>query len=139
MKKIAVVLLLFACVVGVSCKKKKDIEFTLTKLTLSEYPSEKYPEQNLYIRVVQLQSNGETALGQTKTYPSKYTLPVDYTVDPKIVMNFYKNDYAVELWGDSTGFIARNPIHLKDYKIIYPLEMETDVNGVSITLKGTWK
>jgi hypothetical protein len=121
-----------------SCKKKKDINFTLTQLTVNNFPEEQYPAQNISVKVVCISEN-DTLLAQTGVQSSKYSLPAVYTVEPKLIMNFYHNDYVVQLWGDSSGLMGSNPIHLKDYKIIYPIEMETENNGVTIGLKGTWK
>lgn len=122
--------------ISTSCKKKKErIEFTLKSLTLKAFEKESLPEQNVYLKVLQ----EGTVLAETYNYPSKYTLPAKFGLEQSVQMNFYKNDYTVELWGDSSGYIGSNPIHLEDYKIIYPLDMETENNGIEIVLSGTWK
>lgn len=54
-------------------------------------------------------------------------------------MNFYKNTYVVSLYGDSSGCLSTNSINIKDYKILYPLDMDTENNGATIVLSGTWR
>lgn len=121
--------------IATCCKKKEKIEFTLKSLTLKSFEKDSFPEQNVYLKVLR----EGVILAETDYYPAKYTLPAKFGLEESVQMNFYKNDYTVELWGDSSGYIGTNPIHLEDYKIIYPLEMETENNGIEIVLSGTWK
>lgn len=121
------------------CKKKERIEFTLHNLTLKAFQKEEYPPQNLFLKVILKGTSTDEILAVTDKHPSEYTLPVKFGVEQAPHLNFYKHDYEIELWGDSSGYISSNPIHLKDYKIIYPLEMETENSGTNIVLSGTWK
>ena len=121
------------------CKKKERIEFTLHNLTLKTFHKEHYPSQKLFLKVILKGASTNEVLAVTDMYPGEYTLPAKFGVEQAPHLNFYKQDYEIELWGDSSGYISSNPIHLKDYKIIYPLEMETKNSGTNIVLSGTWK
>lgn len=138
MKSLSLIVLIFTCLLS-SCHKKENIEFTLNKLTLNAFEKEKYPVQNYYLKLVDIHESLQTTIYTTDVYPSTQTLPVNYGITPAPQLNFYKSDYAVELWGDSSQLIGTNPIHLEDYKIIYPLEMETEHAEISISLHGTWR
>lgn len=122
-----------------ACRKKERIEFTLNSLTLKVFQKENYPAQKVFLKVVLKGTSADEVLAITDRYPAEYTLPAKFGLEQAPRLNFYKNDYAIELWGDSSGYISSNPIHLKDYRIIYPLEMETENSGTSIVLSGTWK
>ncbi|MBS1652094.1 MAG: hypothetical protein JSU07_08810 [Bacteroidetes bacterium] len=122
-----------------ACKKNKDINFTLNTLTLKADNLINLPKQNLYLKLLLVTGNAKTALTTTGIYPSVYTLPAVFAIDKPVVMNFYKNNYAVALYGDSTGFIGSNAININNYKILYPLEMDTENNGLGIVLGGTWR
>ncbi len=136
--RIVVFLVLSALLIG--CKKKNEkIEFTLNSLTLKSLKKENLPKQNMYIKVIKTDNSVEEELAVTGKYPSQYTLPVKFGLENLIKMNFYKHTYFVVLYGDSTGEIGSNPINIKDYKILYPLDMETDKDGVGIVLSGTWR
>lgn len=121
------------------CKKKEKIEFTLNSLTLKADKTDNMPKQNLYLKVLKITSSSQEELTTTNKYPSEYTLPVKFELKHSIQMNFYKNTYAVALYGDSSGCIATNVVNIKDYKILYPLDMETEANGLKIVLSGTWR
>lgn len=137
--KYIIVLLLAPLMLLVACKKKEKIEFTLTNLTLKKLNKENLPKQNLFLKVIRQENSNEQILVTTDKYPSEYTLPAKFGIEKPIKMNFYKNTYRVALYGDSSGYIGSNPINIKDYKILYPLDMETEENGISIVLSGTWK
>lgn len=133
-------LILFAFIfLSSSCKKRKNIDFTLDSLTLVSFDKHAYPEQKIFLKVLQLGSDSDKVLTITDNYSTEFTLPAKFGIKPHLTMNFYKNDYVVELWGEFSGFICRNEIHIEDYKIIYPIEMETENNNVVIELAGTWK
>lgn len=132
----AVWLLLLLAFAG--CKKKEKIEFSLSSLTLKADKLDSLPDQGLYLKVLKLDDMQEE-LAITGKYPSGYTLPVKYGLAEPVKMNFYKHRYSVALYGDSTGFIGSNTINIDDYKILYPLDMETRNNGLEIIWSGTWR
>lgn len=138
MKYLFLILIAFIFLLS-SCKKRENIDFTLDSLTLVSFDKHDYPEQKVFLKVLQLGTNPDKVLAITDNYSTEYTLPAKFGIEPQLTMNFYKNDYVVELWGELSGFIGRNEIHLEDYKIIYPTEMETEHNNVVIELTGTWK
>lgn len=122
-----------------ACKKKEKIEFTLNNLTLKSIKQDNLPSQKLYIKVLMLDNITEEVLATTNKYPGEYTLPVKYGLENPVKMNFYKHTYAVALYGDSSGYIEKNTVNINDYKILYPLDMETKNNGLEIVLSGTWR
>ncbi len=133
-------LLILLIVFHFSCKKKNEnIDFHLKSLTLNTANVSSLTKQNLFLKVFQIQNSNQITLVSTSLYPSYYTLPVKFGLDKSITMNFYKNTYEVALFGDSSGCICTNAINIKDYKILYPLDMETENNGTTIVLNGTWK
>lgn len=128
-----------ALLLAAGCRKKEKIEFILNSLTLKADRLDHLPRQGLYLKVLQVTGSSEEVLAVTGTYPSEYTLPAKYGVEEPVKMNFYKNTYRVALYGDSSGFIGSNLINIKDYKILYPLDMETKQDGLEIVLSGTWR
>lgn len=137
--KYIIVCFLATLMMCVACKKKEKIEFTLNSITLKAVKKENVPKQMFFIKVIKQDNHTDDVLTTTDKYPSEYTLPVKFGIEHPIKMNFYKSSYIVALYGDSSGFIGSNPINIKDYKILYPLDMETDKNGLSIVLSGTWR
>lgn len=121
------------------CHKRKKIEFHLKKLSLNKLEKENYPDQHYYLKVIELHDGANKTLIVSENYPSDVTLPAEYAVNPTLSINFYTNDFAIELWGDSSQLIGTNKINLDDYKIIYPLEMDTEHDEIGIALHGTWK
>lgn len=121
------------------CRKKEKIEFTLNSLTLKSDKLDSLPKQNLFLKVFKTDNSTQEDLATTGKYPSEYTLPVKYGLENPVKMNFYKHTYAVALYGDSSGFIGSNTVNIHDYKILYPLDMETKNNGLEIVLSGTWR
>jgi hypothetical protein len=105
---------------------------------LNKYLKSKYPQQNLFIKVVKADNPGNV-LAVTETYPSFLTLPATFAVNPFIKIHLYKELIAIQLWGDSTGLIASNTINMKEYKIIYPIDMEMGNDSVSFSVTGNWK
>lgn len=122
-----------------ACHKKEKIEFFLKKLSLDKLEKDTYPPQNYYLKVIESDENGSKVICTSDVYSSSLTLPANYGITPSAHLNFYKKDYSIELWGDSSQLISSNPVHLDDYKIIYPLEMETEYKEIGITLYGTWR
>lgn len=123
----------------VACKKKEEIEFTLNSLTLKSGKLNDLPVQKIYLKVLKLDDSNQEVVITTNKYSSEYTLPVKYSIDEPVKMNFYKHTYAVALYGDSSGYIEKNIVNINDYKILYPLDMETENNGFAIILSGTWR
>ncbi|MCA0429639.1 MAG: hypothetical protein LCH32_03980 [Bacteroidetes bacterium] len=127
-------------ILNYGCKKKNEnIDFYLNSLTLKTNNVNNLPKQNLYIKVIQIQNSNQIILATTNSYPSYFTLPVKFGLEKSIEMNFYKNTYVVSLYGDSSGCLSTNSINIKDYKILYPLDMDTENNGATIVLSGTWR
>jgi hypothetical protein len=125
------------CLFFISCKKDRYI-FTMKCIKLNNFESSKYPSQNLSIKVVYTQ-NSDMVLGKTGSYPSNFTLPVTFAIHPPPKIHLYKEHISVQLWGDSTGLIASSNIDMKEYKIIYPIDMETQNDSVSFSVLGTWE
>lgn len=122
-----------------ACRKKEKIEFTLNSLTLKSDKLDNLPVQKLYLKVLKIDNTTPEVLATTNKYPGEYTLPVKYGLEKPVKMNFYKHSYAVALYGDSSGYIEKNTVNIKDYKILYPLDMETENNGLEIILSGSWR
>lgn len=139
-KKKSYVILFLLISFAFACKKKNEsIDFHLNSLTLKSTVLNNLPKQNLYLKVIQIKNFNEIELASTNKYPSNYTLPVKFGLEKSISMNFYKNDYKISLYGDSSGCLSKNTINIKDYKILYPLDMDTEDNNTTIILSGTWK
>lgn len=125
------------CLIFISCKKDRYI-FTMQYIKLNQFEKSKYPSQNLTIKVV-YSDNSTMVLGSTDPYPSNLTLPVTFAIHPPPQIHLYKDHISVQLWGDSTGLIASSNIDMKEYKIIYPTDMETENDSVSFSVMGSWE
>ncbi|MBS1646043.1 MAG: hypothetical protein JST67_01745 [Bacteroidetes bacterium] len=136
--KIKIGSLLVAMFVLAACKSEKTVGFTLHSLTLKSAKMAGLPVQNVYLKVVQMQNGTQQVLSTTGKYPSAYTLPVTFGLSAPIKMNLYTNTYSFQLYGDSSAFIGSTSINMGDYKIIYPLEMDTKNGSLVISLSGTW-
>lgn len=120
----------------ISCKKDRYV-FTMESVQLNSFDKSSYPSQNLSIKIVAQDAN--TILASTEYYPASYTLPVVFAVEPHPRIHLYKDQISVQLWGDATGFISSSTINMKEYKIIYPIEMETKNEHVSFSVMGSWE
>lgn len=118
-----------------SCNKDKKT-FTLKTVKLNSYTQSKHSAQNLFVKVVD--ENG-TVLNITDNYPGSFTLPATFAIDPTLKLKLYKNQYAVQLWGDSIGLIGSSEINMDEYKIIFPIDMETKSEDVSFNVAGSWR
>lgn len=136
MKKLLIVFGL--CLLIVGCKKDKYI-FTMKSIRLNSYQKSNLPSQNLFLKVVDIE-NANRILASTKNYLSSLTLPVTFAVIPQPELHLYKKDnIAIQLWGEDTGLIASSIIRMKEYKIIFPIDMETKNDSVSFSVMGTWR
>lgn len=119
------------------CKKDRYV-FTLKNVKLNEYHKSGYPVQNLFIKIVSA-DNANNALATTEEYPGQLPLPVTFGIHPSARIHLYRDRIAVQLWGETSGLIASSTVDMKEYKIIYPIEMETENDAVSFTLLGSWE
>lgn len=131
----ALLLILF-CQLLFACKKDRYI-FTMKYLKLNYYNKSKYPSQNLSLKVVR--TDPYAVLATTDSYPSDFTLPVTFALNPPPEIHLYKEHISIELWGDSSGLMAASEMDMKEYKIIYPIDMETGNDSVSFSVMGKWK
>lgn len=131
-------LLMFFCsMIFYTCKKDRYI-FTMKTVRLNSYDKSQLPDQNIYIKVVD--TDTANVLASTETYPGNLTLPVTFNLKPHPEIHLYKNDHIViQLWGDLSGLIASSTIHMKEYKIQFPIDMETKEGTVSFSVMGTWE
>jgi len=135
MNKIVFYLLciVFAC----SCKKDRYL-FTMKTVTLNKYNKSNFPDQNLFIKVIDTYQYN--VIAKSETNPSTQTLPTTYNVAPHPQIHLYKDGkITIELWGDSTGYIGSSTINMKEYKIQFPLDMETTDGTTTFTVAGTWE
>lgn len=123
------------CLLLLSCNKDRKT-FTLKTVKLNSYTQSKHSAQNLYIKVVDI--NG-AVLNTTDNYPGSFTLPATYAIEPTLKLQLYKKGCALQLWGDSTGFIGSSEINMDEYKIIFPIDMETKSEDVSFNVSGSWR
>jgi len=122
----------------VSCKKDRYI-FTMKTIKLNSFRKVNIPSQYLTVKVVN-ENSGNSVLATTGKYPSDFTLPALFALDKPVKIHLYKEDHInIQLWGDSTGFIASSTIDMKEYKIIYPIDMETKNDSVSFSVLGSWE
>lgn len=121
----------------ISCKKDRYI-FTMKSIRLNSFQKSKFPSQSLSVKVVYTDNPG-MVLGSTESYPGNLTLPVILAVNPRPQIHLYKEHITIQLWGDSTGLIASSDMDMKEYKIIYPIDMETKSDSVSFSVMGSWE
>ncbi|GAL85152.1 hypothetical protein MYP_2381 [Sporocytophaga myxococcoides] len=108
-------------------------------IKLNSYRRANFPSQFLTVKVVNT-GFGNHILGTTGKYPSDFTLPAIFALDKELELHLYKEDHiSIQLWGDSTGFIASSTIDMEEYKIIYPIDMETKSDSVSFSVMGSWE
>ncbi len=131
-------ILLIIGLLPVSCKKDKYI-FTMKTIKLNSFRKRNIPSQYLTVKVVNT-GFGNHVLGTTGKYPSDFTLPATFALDKEVELRLYKEDHiSIQLWGDSTGFIASSTIDMEEDKIIYPIDMETKIDSVSFSVMGSWE
>lgn len=107
-------------------------------IQLHSYDKTQVSDQNLFIKVVD--NNLSTVLAITDNYPSRWTLPATFIIKSKPQLHLYNNEHiSVQLWGDSSGFIGSSTIHMKEYKIQFPIDMETKEGTTSFSIAGTWE
>lgn len=129
-------IVLFMAALLASCAKD-DTTFSLKTIRLNNYARKTTVTQKLHLEV--FDDNKTVALASTDLYPSDLTLPASFRVDPAIPMSLYKKAYHVQLWGDSTGYIAGCDIHMDEYKIVFPIDMEVKNDSLNISIMGSWK
>jgi len=135
MKKIFILVLCLSATLG--CKKDR-YEFTLKAVKLNSFHKKHHFSENLFIKIVE-PSDTTSVLATTDIYPGNITLPATYAVHPGLLRHLYVNPVTLQLWGDSSGFISSNTLDMKEYKIIYPIDMEVENEEVSFSLLGSWK
>jgi len=138
MKNIQKILWIAGCLIILTgCKKDRYI-FTMKSVRLVHYHKHHAQQENLFIKVVN--TDDESVLATTEIYPSEYTLPVTFGIHPHLKLRLYKKDnISLQLWGDVSGLIAANTIRMKEYKIIYPIDMEVENESVIFSVMGTWE
>jgi|GEM_PF-797044 len=118
-----------------SCEKKNSV-FTMKAVKLNFYEKEHFPEQDIFIKVV---NSDSVVLVCTEKYNSLYTLPVTFGISPGLKVQLYKEKpLSVQLWGDSSGCMASCPIHMDEYTILFPIDMEIGDEQVNLSVIGTW-
>ncbi len=132
-KKIPTLLLL---ILSAGCAREHKT-FTLKTITLHDYRATGTGAQQLYLKVSG--APGTATLGQTGVYPAGLTLPVIFKVTPAIPMLLYQNNYTIELWGDSSGYISSCGVHMEAYKIVFPIDMEVKNDSLAVSLQGSWQ
>ena len=120
-----------------SCKKDR-YEFTMKSIKLNSCHKSHYPSQGLSLKIVWA-NEPNSVLANTEPYPSTLTLPATFDVSAHPKVHLYKEPIAIQLWGDSTGFMASSTMDMKEYKIMFPIEMETKNDSVSFTVIGSWE
>lgn len=131
--KLSIVLLFLL----VCCTKERYV-FTMKSVRLNAYHKSIDVTQRLYIKVVNA-DNPEIVFATTDSYPSDLPLPVLFAVTPRPELRLYQQDHvAIELWGESTGRIASGTVSMDNYKIRFPVDMETAGDGVSFSVMGNW-
>ncbi|PZF74752.1 hypothetical protein [Taibaiella soli] len=134
--KIQIVLIaLLAVVIGGCTKENKT--FTLKTIKLNNYLRANLPAQKVYLKV--FDDANAAALAETELYASDLSLPATLNVHPSADMTLYKKGYHVELWGDSTGYIASCNIHMDDYKIVFPIDMDVKNDSLNVDIMGGWR
>lgn len=132
-----IIFFLLCIVFATSCKKDRYI-FTMKTVKLIGYDKEKFPEQNLYIKVIDTYPSN--VLATSETYPSKQTLPATFNLSPHPEVHLYKNkNITIQLWGDISGYMESSTINMKEYKIIFPIDMETEEGETKFGVAGTWE
>lgn len=116
---------------------KKNRTFNLKTIKLLEYRHASLPDQKLYLEVYGPQSTG--AIARTELYPGDFPLPAVFRPGGVPAMSLYKDVYTIRLLGTSSGYIGACRIDMKKYKIIFPIEMELEAEGVRMTIGGTWQ
>ena len=120
-----------------SCQND-DRTFQLDTVKLEQFEKEKsLPEQKLFIKVFKEES--KISIAETELYPSDLPLPATLKMYPSPEMNLYVTSYHLELWGNITGYIDRCSVHMDDYKIIFPIDMEVKGEHLEISMQGSWK
>lgn len=138
MKKLTKIVLISIFVLSFTSCSKDRYEFTMKYIKLNSYHKSLYPDQNLFLKIVDA-NNANTVLAQTESYPSTLPLPATFALHSHLRIHLYKEHLAIQLWGDSTGLIAASTINMDEYKIIFPIEMETENENVSFSVMGSWK
>jgi hypothetical protein len=110
----------------------------MKSIKLNSYEKSHYPSQNLSLKVVRA-NNTDLVIAITESYPSALTLPATFALKPHPVLRLYKEDIVIQLWGDITGLIASSNVDMEEYKIIYPIDMETENEEVSFSIMGSWE
>ncbi|WP_299253355.1 hypothetical protein [uncultured Cytophaga sp.] len=105
---------------------------------LNDYDKSKFPDQNLSIKVID--TSPLNVIASSESYPSSQTLPATFNLSPHPQVHLYKDkNITVQLWGDVSGLMGYSTIDMKEYKIIYPIDMETKEGSTSFSVAGTWQ
>ncbi|OQP52651.1 hypothetical protein A4H97_25365 [Niastella yeongjuensis] len=127
---IALVLTLISC-------NKKGQDFKIKSVTLLAHRPLQYTRELLRVRLLD-GVDSQKVIGETAGYPASLPLPATLLVNPAFQLKLYSQPCYVQLWGDSTGLIGTAKLNMKDYKIIFPLEMEVGNADMKVTLTGKW-
>lgn len=119
------------------CTKDRYI-FTMKSIKLNSYKKNQLITQNIFLKIITTDGSN-TVLATTESYPSSLTLPAIFAINPRLHLHLYKDPIIIQLWGTSTGFIASSTLNMKEYKIIYPIDMETENEEVSFSVMGSWE
>lgn len=118
---------------------KKNAVFVMKAVTLDLYiQKDTLPAQDLFIRIVD--TGDASVLAQTDKYKSGQTLPATFNLEPHPEIQLYRqDDISLQLWGDSSGYLAARTIDLEEYTILFPIDIEAGSDSVRFSVKGSWK
>ncbi len=128
-------ILCFIALATASCNKSNKT-FHLKSIRLNAYRVAQLPSQNLYLKI----RDEDTAVirAHTGVYPSRLSLPAVFAVQPTVEMLLYKKNYHFQLWGDVSGYLGGCETDMKEYKIIFPIDMEVKNDSLNISITGSW-
>lgn len=130
------ILILCLAILSGACTKNNRT-FSLKTIKLIEYRHGGLPDQKLYLEVYS--PHDSQAVARTELYPGDFPLPAVFRLGPLPPMSLYRAAYTVRLLGTRSGYIGACRIDMNRYKIIFPIEMEIEGDGVRISISGTWQ
>lgn len=131
------IVLIISLLFSFSACKKEDKVFTFKTIQLNHYSPKEIPKQLLSLKV--LEDDHMTVIAETEKYPSEYTLPAQFAVQPQLSLPLYAQKYSIQLWGDVTGFLGECEVDMHHYKIVFPIDMEVDSESLGVSIKGSWQ
>jgi len=133
MKTILIALLAFMIA---GCAKENKT-FSLKTIRLNDYTKTADTAQQLYLEI--FDANSSTPLARTGLYPAGLPLPATLKVYPVLPLKLYKEACHIELWSNVSGYISSCDLHMSEYKIIFPIDMEVKSDSLNVSVMGTWQ